>query len=123
MHAVVFFLYRLGHNLLAYIIVDCGWGDDLFLLELGRHVVQVSAQERDHLIHVQADVRDLPPGREAVIVQVLFPAAQLACDQFFVVCHGCVSEFNYHIPYYNTFDLRIKMNIPMVAVDIVLWMC
>ena len=42
----------------------------------------------DDLIHVQADVRQLFPGGQLVVVQIMLPPDELVGDQLLVVAHS-----------------------------------
>ena len=48
-------------------------------------------QQGDDLIHVEADVGQLLPGGELVVVQVILPPLELVGHQFLVVAHETLS--------------------------------
>ena len=88
MDAVVFFPARLRHEPVAHIIIDGRRRDKLLLLQLRRQIVQILPQQRQHLFHVKAEVRDIFPFRQTVILQILLPAAKLPRSQAVVIAHG-----------------------------------
>ena len=61
-------LLRGGHHLQPDVVVDGGGGHRLVLLVLHGDEVQVLGQQGNDLVHVQADVRQLLPGGEFVMV-------------------------------------------------------
>ena len=87
MYAVIPPLHRLRHNLDADVVVDRRRRNELLILELGREIVQILAQQHRDLLHIQAKIGDLLPAREPEIVQILLPAAQLSCHKRIIVCH------------------------------------
>ena len=91
-HPVVALLDRLRHDPGPDVVVDGGSRNELFLLELRRKIVQILLQKRDHLFHIQTEVRDLLPGGQPVLIQIGLPSPQLACDQLFVVRHTITSH-------------------------------
>ena len=93
MDAVVLPLFRGGHDLQADVVVDGGGGDGFVLLVLHGDEVQVLTQQGDDLIHVEADVGQLLPGGELVIVQVILPPLELVGHQFLVVAHETLSFY------------------------------
>ena len=85
---VILALFRGGHDLEADVVVDGRGGHGLVLRVLHGDEVQVLAQQGDDLIHVQADVRQLFPGGQLVVVQVMLPPDELVGDQLLVVAHS-----------------------------------
>ena len=86
-HPVVFPFLRGGHHLQANVVVDGGGGDRLVLGVFDGDEVQVLAQQGDDLVHVQADVRQLLPGGQLVVVQVVLPPDELVGNQLLVIRH------------------------------------
>ena len=87
MHAVIPPLHRLRHDLDADVVVDRRRRNELLILELRREIVQIFAQQHRDLLHIQSQIGDLLPARKPEIVQILFPAAQLARNERVIVCH------------------------------------
>ena len=88
MYPVILPFFRCGHHLQPDIVVDGGGGHRLVLGVLHGDEIQVLAQQGDHLVHVQTNVRQLLPGGELVVVQIMLPPDELVGNQLFVIRHG-----------------------------------
>ena len=88
MYLVILPLFRGGHHLQPDIVVDGGGGHRLVLGVLHGDEIQVLTQQGDHLVHVQTNVRQLLPGGELVVVQIMLPPDELVGNQLFVIRHG-----------------------------------
>ena len=86
--AVVPALYGLGHHFDPDVIIDGSGGNELFLLQFGRKIVQIVLQQYRDLLHIQPEIRDLLPGGQAETVQIGLPAAELPRHQRLVISHG-----------------------------------
>ena len=96
--AVVFPLLRGGHDLQPDVVVDGGGGHGLVVLHvLHGNEVQVLTQQGDDLVHVQADVRQLLPGGQPVVVQVVLPPQELVGGEVPVVAHSIALFLVFHI--------------------------
>lgn len=85
---VILAFFRGGHDLQADVVVDGRGGHGLVLGVLHGDEIQVLAQQGDDLVHVQADVRQLLPGGQLVVVQIVLPPDELVGDQLLVVAHS-----------------------------------
>ena len=85
--AVVTLFDGAGHNTVPHIVIDRRRRNRFLVLEFGRQVIEITAQQRDDLFHVKPNIRDLLPGGQTVTVQVAIPTAQLAGNQFLIVAH------------------------------------
>lgn len=87
-YPVILPFFRGGHHLQPDIVVDGGGGHRLVLGVLHGDEIQVLAQQGNHLVHVQANVRQLLPGGKFVVVQIMLPPDELVGYQLFVIRHG-----------------------------------
>ena len=87
MDAVIALLFRLRQELRSDIIVDHRGRDGLRLLEIRRQEAQILRQKLNDLLHIQAEIRDLVPIRQAVAPQNMLPPAELADDEAVIICH------------------------------------
>ena len=85
---VILALFRGGHDLEADVVVDGRGGHGLVLRVLHGDVGQVLALQGDDLVDVQADIRQLFPGGQLVVVQIMLPPDELVGNQLLVVAHS-----------------------------------
>ena len=92
MNPVILPLYRGGHQLQTHIVIDGGGRDDalLFLIHR-RNEAEISLQQKHHLVHVQAKIRDGLPLGQVIVGYVLIPPLQLVGNEGFIVGHNATS--------------------------------
>ena len=84
--------YRGGHQLQTHVVIDGRGRDDALLFLIHRRdEAEISLQQKHHLVHVQAKIRDGLPLGQVIVGYVLIPPLQLVGNEGFIVGHNATS--------------------------------
>lgn len=81
MGSIVTFFNRTRHDPAANIVVDGGTCNNLFILQFGRQIIQIFAQQINGLLHIQTEIGYLIPFGKAKAHKMLFPPTELTRNQ------------------------------------------
>ena len=85
MGSIVLFFNRTRHDSAANIVVDGRTCNNLFILQFGRQIIQIFAQQINGLLHIQTEIGYLIPFGKAKAHKMLFPPTELTRNQGFII--------------------------------------